>query len=114
MTKNDETTTIIELANAVYRFVEERNWRQFHTPKNLAAAIAIEAGELQELFLWHVDGAELYDDRLQQVREELADVIIYCLALSNEAGIDITKAVLEKIQRNAEKYPVEKWKGRAW
>lgn len=114
MQNDDNNTNIMALANEVYHFVNERDWRQFHTPKNLAAAIAIEAGELQELFLWREDDARLYDDKLQRIREELADIIIYCLALSNEAGIDVTKAVLDKLKKNAEKYPADKWKGRAW
>jgi NTP pyrophosphatase (non-canonical NTP hydrolase) len=96
-------------------FRDERDWKQFHTPKELAAAISIEAAELQELFLWREDprGAELDPERKRRLREELADLFIHCLNLADSAEIDILDAIDEKLRINELKYPVEKAKGSA-
>ena len=91
------------------QFRDERDWQQFHNPKDLAIALSIEAGELLENFLWKTPEAADAD----KVKEELADVLAYALLLSDAYGFDVQKIVLEKIERNAAKYPVEKAKGSA-
>lgn len=111
----DSSVTLRELKGLVEQFVQERDWAQFHTPKNLAGAIAIEAAELMELFQW-VDlqrSAELSGDPNTKARleEELADVFIYCLALANRTGVDVSDAVQKKVQRNALKYPADAYRG---
>jgi dCTP diphosphatase len=112
----DATTTLADLRDLVRRFVEERDWRQFHSPKNLSMSLAIEAAELMEHFQW-IDIAEsrtVKDDpaKLAEVGEELADVLCYAVALANELSIDISAAVRAKMIKNAEKYPVELSRGR--
>lgn len=93
------------LSKSVAQFVKDREWSKYHTPKNLVMSIAIEAAELMENYQW----ADTED--LQAVTEEVADVVIYCIALCNVLGIDLEQAVLEKIAKNGIKYPVEKFKG---
>ena len=112
---DDTQTPIAELKNRVLAFAQEREWEQFHSPKNLAMALAAEAAELMEHFLWtdatasHARAAE--PARAEKIREELADVIIYALEFANVTGIDVTQAVVDKMARNAAKYPVEKARG---
>ncbi|GAA1694510.1 nucleotide pyrophosphohydrolase [Microbacterium sediminicola] len=89
-------------------FVAEREWAQFHSPENLAKSIAIEAGELLECFQWSGDDA---DD--EHVREELADVLTYCLLLADKIGADPIQLVLDKLELTTQKYPVEKSRGRS-
>ena len=96
--------------NALLKFRDERNWKQFHDPKNLAAALGIEAAELNEVFLWKTT-EESRAVELAKVKEELADVLAYALLLANEFGLDPEQIVLEKVNQNALKYPVEKAKG---
>lgn len=91
------------------QFRDERNWQQFHNPKDLALALSIEASELLEAFLWKAP--EAADP--EKVKEELADVLAYALLLSDAYNFDIEKIILEKIERNEEKYPVQKAKGTA-
>ena len=98
------------------QFVDERDWRQFHSPKNLSMSLAIEAAELMEHFQW-IDATEsrrIGDDpaKLAQVRDEIADVLCYALALANELKIDLATAVREKMVKNAAKYPAEQSRGR--
>ena len=88
-------------------FVAERDWAQFHSPENLAKSVAIEAGELLECFQW---GAEADPKR---VRDELADVLTYCLLLADRIGADPGEIVLEKLAKTREKYPVDKARGRS-
>lgn len=101
----------------IIAFRDERDWAQFHTPKNLAAALAIEAGELQELMLWKTDAevAELVTskDHHGRLSDEAADVLIYALLFCEASGIDPTAAIRFKLKKNAEKYPVELAKGKA-
>ena len=92
----------------IRKFSEDRDWEQFHTPENLAKSIVIEAAELLECFQW---SDEVYD--LQHVREELADVIVYCRNLLDELGLDEDEIVNAKMTQNELKYPVEKARGRA-
>ncbi|TYO94423.1 nucleotide pyrophosphohydrolase [Desulfallas thermosapovorans] len=108
---SDANTNIQQLKDLVAAFVEERRWSQFHSPKNLSMSIAIEAAELMELFQWD-DGTGNADIPRERVREELADVVIYCLSLANATGIDLSKAIQDKVVANAQKYPVDRYLGR--
>jgi NTP pyrophosphatase (non-canonical NTP hydrolase) len=116
MTQTDLQTTVADLKAVVEAFVGERDWHQFHSPKNLSMALAIEAAELMEHFQWiTIDASRKLKsdpDRLAEVGEELADVLCYAFAMANELGLDISQTVQAKMVRNAEKYPVEKIKGR--
>ena len=112
----DAATTIDELKDVVRRFVDERAWQPFHSPKNLAMGIAVEAAELMECFLW-LDLPASYDaakDPTQRaaIADEMADVFCYLLNLSNVIGIDLSEALRAKIIKNAVKYPAEKYKGK--
>jgi NTP pyrophosphatase (non-canonical NTP hydrolase) len=113
---SDATTTINELREIILRFVDERDWRQFHAPKNLAMALAIEAAELMEHFQWLEveDSRELAADgeKLAAIGEELADVIGYGLALANELNLDVSDAIRTKMVKNAQKYPAAEFRGR--
>ena len=91
-----------ELLEAIQKVVSDRDWQQFHTPENLAKSISIEAAELLELFQW----SEPSD--LSEVRDELADVITYCLLLADKFDLDVEEIVLEKLEKTKAKYPVEK------
>ena len=96
-------------------FRREREWEQFHSPKNLATALSIEAGELLEHFLWSDDKAEdvVSDpERITGIRDEVADVLVYLLLLSNDLGIDLPSAIREKMVKNGEKYPASEYRGR--
>jgi dCTP diphosphatase len=93
--------------DALRRLVAERDWAQFHTPENLAKSISIEAAELLELFQWSSDADE------SRVREELADVLTYCLLLADSIGADPEQLVFEKLEQTRAKYPVDKARGRS-
>jgi len=107
---NDSNMTLQGLKAAVQNFVKDREWQKYHTPRNLAESISIEASELLELFQWSIKEEESSVDAAK-LEDELADVMIYCLSLSNAAGIDITRAVLRKLGKNEERYPKETNKG---
>lgn len=109
---SDQNTSLGELRELVRVFVSEREWEIFHNPKDLAMSVAIEAAELLELFQWRDRREPLEGERLQFFQEELADVVIYCLAAANAAGIDLSEAIKEKIKKNAIKYPREQFLGR--
>lgn len=115
--KNDSETTIGELREILSGFVRERDWEQFHSPKNLSMALAAETGELMEHFLWQESSKShlIMDDprKAQAIREELADIIIYALEFANAAKFDVAQAIREKIAINAQKYPAEKARGNA-
>lgn len=96
-----------ELTKEIIKFNEERDWDKFHSPENLAKSISIEAGELLECFQWNSN----YD--INEVKDELADVINYCLLLSNKLGVNPKQIVLDKMKKSAIKYPVEKCKGKS-
>lgn len=102
-------TDIEELSQLIRQFSEERDWDQFHNPKDLAIALSIEANELLECYLWK----KPEDAILDKVGEELADVLNYSLLLAEKLGLDAKQIVLEKLKKNAAKYPVEKSKGNA-
>jgi NTP pyrophosphatase (non-canonical NTP hydrolase) len=114
---SDEATTVAEIKSRVLAFARERDWEQFHAPKNLSMALAAEAGELMEHFLWasSEDSRETMNDpvKRQKIEEELSDVIIYALEFANMTGIDVAAAIERKMAANAAKYPVEKAKGRS-
>lgn len=95
------------LRDEIAAFVAERDWAQFHSPENLAKSIAIEAGELLECFQWNTDADEA------RVREELADVLTYCLLLAERIGVDPEQIIFDKIAVTREKYPVDKARGRS-
>ena len=109
------TDRLTELSDAVEAFVAERDWAQFHTPKNLAMGVAIEAAEIMEHFQWSTgeESFALAPAKRAEVADEIGDVLIYLVRLGNALGIDIVTAAEAKLARNREKYPVEKAKGRA-
>ncbi len=112
----DQQTSVGALRLAVQQFVAERDWQQFHAPKNLSMSIAIEAAEIMEHFQWltpEESCASLADPQQRAaVADELADVLIYCLSFANSSGIDISDAVLHKLARNQERFPIKKVQGR--
>jgi len=110
----DETYTLTELRNRVATFNRERDWAQFHNPRNLAMAVSVEASELLELFLWSADDGPQppVHTRAPKVAHEMADVAICLLSLADRMDIDLAAAIIEKLELNAQKYPVEKAKGR--
>jgi dCTP diphosphatase len=96
-------------------FAAARDWDQFHSPRNLAAALAVEAGELLEVFQWLTDqqSQSLPEDALSRAKEEMADVLLYLIRLADKLGVDLLQASKDKIQLNEQKYPVEKARGNA-
>jgi NTP pyrophosphatase (non-canonical NTP hydrolase) len=96
-----------ELIEQLRAFVAEREWQQFHTSENLAKSISIEAAELLELYQWDSEAEEA------RLKEELADVLTYCLLLADRHNFDVTEIVLEKLEQTKAKYPVEKAKGKS-
>lgn len=112
---HDNEITISTLKKQLKKFVDERDWNQFHTPKNMSMGIAAEAAELMELFLW-VDSQQSFDiiqSKREQVEHEIADIAIYVVMFCSENNIDLAQAIEKKMQHNAEKYPVEKSKGKS-
>jgi len=109
------TDSLAELQVALDAFVEERNWAQFHAPKNLAMGVAIEAAEIMEHFLWCTseESYSLPKEKRAEVGNEIGDVLIYLLGLGRALDIDIVAAARNKLELNREKYPVEKSRGRA-
>lgn len=105
--------SLAELRQKIDNFVNERDWAQFHSPKNLAMAMIVEAAELVEHFQWDTieESYELSTEKRQEVANELADTFVYLLRLAEVTGIDLIQAANEKIALNAIKYPVEKSKG---
>ena len=96
-----------EIVAALRQFVAERDWQKFHSPENLAKSISIESAELLELFQWSEPS------NLEEVRDELADVLTYCILLADKYDLDIEKIVLEKLEKTKAKYPVDKSHGRS-
>ncbi len=116
-TLSDGKTSLSELKERILNFVRERDWEQFHAPKNLTMALSAEAGELMEHFLWATPEAS-YEvaknpAKRSKIEEELADVVIYALEFANITGIDVAAAIESKMAANARKYPIEKAKGRS-
>ncbi len=112
---NSEQGQFHLLRDLIRQFVEERDWDQFHTPKNLSAALSVEAAELLEHFQWLQSGqpAELGPDKLVQVRHEMADVLVYLIRLADKLDVDLPAAVEEKMVLNRLKYPADKVRGDA-
>ena len=108
--KNSELTTLRDL---VRDFVAERDWDQFHSPKNLAMALTVEAAEIAEHFQWMTTGAanELPNEKREEVRHELADVFVYLIRLADKLDIDLYAAVNDKMVLNRKKYPADKVRG---
>lgn len=96
-----------ETINKVLKFRDDRNWKQFHNPKDLAISISLEASELLEIFQWSGEDI-LCKNKLDKIKEELADVINYCILMADNCGLDLDQIVSEKVEKNSEKYPVEK------
>jgi len=113
---NDDEITISHLKKIVDKFVSESDWEKYHTPKNLAESISIEAAELLELFQWRNDREiEMFleDPKfVSEIEEELADVLIYCISFANRLNIDISRAILSKMEKNKRKYPIDLYKGK--
>ena len=110
-----QNNSLVSLRDQIRDFVTERDWAQFHTPKNLACALSVEAAELLEPFQWLATGDvhELDEARRLAIRHEMADVFVYLLMLADRLNVDLIQAAQEKIQLNAEKYPVGQVRGDA-
>jgi NTP pyrophosphatase (non-canonical NTP hydrolase) len=102
-------TETSEITDALIKFRDQRDWKQFHNPKDLAIAINIEAGELLELFLWK----KPEDANNEKIKEELADIFTFCFFLAERQGLNVKEIILEKLRKSDEKYPVDKSKGTA-
>ena len=100
-----------ETIDLVLAFRDDRDWKQYHNPKDLAISLSLEAAELLEVFQWSGSDLECRE-KLSEIREELADVLMYAISLADRLGLDLDEIVLEKLRRNEEKYPVEKARGR--
>ncbi|MCR4435637.1 MAG: nucleotide pyrophosphohydrolase [Clostridiales bacterium] len=107
---NDNLTTIAHIKKKVKEFVDVRKWTKDHNPKNLSMCISIEAAELMEIFQW-VSMEEAWNvnkiEEFTHLKEELADVLIYCFSLANQLGIDISEAIEDKMQKNEKRFPVK-------
>lgn len=117
MAFTDSVTTLDQLKTRIMAFAREREWEQFHSPKNLSMALAAEAGELMEHFLWSTpeESRAIAADpaKRNKIADELADVVIYALEFANATGLDVAGSIDSKMQANAKKYPIEKARGRA-
>ena len=109
----EATDPLRELAQALRRFADERDWDQFHAPKNLAMALSVEAAELLEHFQWlgEDESRRLPAEKLTQVGDEMADVLLYLVRLADKLGVDLAAAARRKMQVNAQKYPPERARG---
>lgn len=101
-----------ETVDEVIKFRDDRSWKQFHNPKDLAISISLEAAELLEVFQWSAEDV-VCEQKIDKIKEELADVVNYCILMADACDLDLDTIVSEKIKRNNEKYPVEKAKGSA-
>ena len=112
-----ESTTLKELIEKVIAFRDNRDWEQYHNPKDLAVSLSLEASELLELFQWkdaeEVEGTKSDEKIRQRIKEELGDIFVYALTLCHTYDFDPSEVVLEKLKLNDKKYPVEKVKGKA-
>lgn len=98
-----------ETIDQILKFRDDRDWKQFHNPKDLAISISLEAAELLEVFQWSAEDVRC-SDKIDKIKEELADVVNYCVLMADVCGLDLDEIVREKIKRNEEKYPIEKSK----
>jgi len=110
----DTTTTISQLKEMGKQYIEERDWQQFHTPKDASMAVVAEAAELMELFQWseNIHASSVVDRKREAIEDEAADVLTALLDFCVQADIDISSAFIKKIEKNKSKYPVDKVKGR--
>lgn len=112
----DDQTTVAELRTLMAAFVAERDWEQFHSPKNLSMSLAIEVAELMEHFQWiSMAESRLLADKpaaKQEIADEMADVFCYLLGMANAMQIDLSSAVRDKMVRNRDKYPADKFRGK--
>ena len=108
-----DEVTLEGLRDRLRAFADARDWNQFHTPKNLAIALSVEAGELLEHFQWisGKDSLTLPPDKLAEIEQEMADVLLYLVRLADTLNVDLVRAADKKIDTNARKYPVEKSRG---
>lgn len=115
MNPADQRSDLSDLRQRVRHFSDERDWRRFHTPKNLAMALSVEVAELVEHFQWLPTGADHELDEAARIgiRHEMADVLVYLIQLADHTGVDLHQAVLEKLELNARKYPVQQARGSA-
>ena len=95
-----------ETIDMVLKFRDDRNWHQFHNPKDLAISVSLEAAELLEIFQWSADDL-VCEKKIDKIREELADVLNYCILMADACGLDLDEIIQAKVKRNSEKYPVE-------
>ena len=95
-----------ETIDEVLKFRDDRNWKQFHNPKDLAISISLEAAELLEVFQWSAEDVWC-EEKKEKVKEELADVLNYCILMADTCGLDLDEIILEKVKKNGEKYPIE-------
>jgi NTP pyrophosphatase (non-canonical NTP hydrolase) len=104
---------LTDIRQALRHFAQERDWDQFHSPKNLAMALSVEASELLEHFQWlnEAQSSELDEETWSQVRDEIADVQVYLVRIADKLGIDILEAVEQKMEKNRQKYPADKVRG---
>lgn len=111
----DTRVTLQDLKQKMADFVHERDWEQFHTPKNIAMSIAIEAAELMEHFQWLTveQSKQLNEQELADMGEELADIIIYSLSMANFLNLDLAKTVMDKMEKNIRKYPADQVQGKS-
>ena len=115
MMDSDENTTLSDAKQAINRFVDERDWLQYHDPKNLVMAMMSEVGELADKFRW-ISNQKSHEfaaspEHAEDVADELADVMMFAIELASVCNIDIATAINSKLQKNAERYPIEKAKG---
>jgi dCTP diphosphatase len=117
LSKNDGNTVVKELIDNVREFLRERKWEKYHNPKDLAESICIEAAELLQIFQWisPQESEQFKNDpsKVQRIKEELADITIYCLSIANTLNIDLTSTILNKMEQNKKKYPSDIYKGKA-
>jgi len=104
-----------KIKNIIREFAKQRDWDKFHTPKNLSMALSVEASELVEIFQWlsQEESKNIDSNEIQNVKDEVADILIYLIRIADKLNIDLEKAVLEKIDKNNEKYPIDLSKGNA-
>ncbi len=117
MTADTNSDSLAAIQKAVRNFRDARDWRQFHSPKNLSMSIAIEAAELMEHFQWLTNQqasalAQTDAEARQAIAEELADVLIYCFSLADVLNCDVAEIILDKLAKSGQKYPVESYRGR--
>lgn len=120
MKTNDNVCTFQQMKVTVRDFVIERDWIKYHTPRNLAESICIESAELLEIFQWSLkdnnnNNKKNDSNNFQnnfKIKDELADIFIYCISLSNTLEIDIAQTILKKIEKNKKRYPIKKFKGK--